>query len=693
MRADCPFCAPDSARTFHVDDLFVGLWDKFPVSEGHALLVPRRHVHTWFDVTPLEQAALLKGVGIARAIIETKRSPDGYNIGINVGDAAGQTVPHLHVHLIPRYAGDSDDPRGGVRHVIPRRGNYLAYPLAADASALTASDSAIPATSIASPKPSAKDSASEARLLSTGEGKPLLPLLEADLASADQADIAVAFVQQSGIALLYAHLDDLLRRGATFRFLTGDYLDITDPDALQRLLDLKDLHPEAPISLRVFESSGKVFHAKAYVITNRDKSHVAYVGSSNLTGSALQDSIEWNYKIASTRDPEGHQQVRAAFESLFAHASTRPLDFEWVRSYRKRRSPPVIVGSSTPPDIASAHETLLPPLPNSIQRHALEALEKTRLQGYGAGLVVLATGVGKTWLSAFDTDRSEFQRILFVAHREEILGQALRTYRRIRPTARLGFYHGGEKRTGADILFASIQTLGKRAHLDQFARKAFDYIVIDEFHHASAATYRRLIEHFEPKFLLGLTATPERTDGGDLLGLCEENLVYRCDVSAAIREGLLCCFSYFGVPDDVDYTNIPWRSGRFDEDRLTDEVSTHRRAANTLEQWQKHGGSRTLAFCVSQRHADFMCDWFKTRGVAAAAVHSGSTSHPRALSLEQLESGALEIVFAVDMFNEGVDMPSIDTVMMLRPTESQILCGRNSSVGDCASKATRGCAY
>jgi superfamily II DNA or RNA helicase len=283
----------------------------------------------------------------------------------------------------------------------------------------------------------------------------------------------------------------------------------------------------------------------------------------------------------------------------------------------------------------------------------------------------MATGLGKTWLAAFDS--VGFDRVLFVAHREEILNQALNTFRKIRPDANLGLYMGGQYDTDADVLFASIQTLGRANHLRQFSPERFDYIVVDEFHHAAASTYRRLIDYFEPNFMLGLTATPERTDGGDLLALCGENLVFRCDLIDGIERKLLCPFAYFGVPDEVDFSNIPWRSGRFDPQALEFAVATDKRAQNAFEQWQKHGQSRTLAFCASKQHADFMADFFGQRGVKTVAVHSGPSSAPRANSLENLERGELQVVFAVDMFNEGVDVPTIDTVMMLRPTESKIL--------------------
>jgi superfamily II DNA or RNA helicase len=311
--------------------------------------------------------------------------------------------------------------------------------------------------------------------------------------------------------------------------------------------------------------------------------------------------------------------------------------------------------------------------PHSVQEEALDALTHTRTVGNAAGLVVLATGLGKTWLSAFDTVRAGAKRVLFVAHRDEILDQALRTFRAIRPNAVLGKYTGQERTENADVLFASVQTLSRRAHLDRFPADAFDYVVVDEFHHASAATYRRLLEHFTPTFLLGLTATPERTDGADLLALCGENLVYRCDLVEGIGRGLLSPFDYYGVPDEVDYANIPWRNGRFDENELTNQLTIASRADNALDQLRRRGGNRTLGFCVSQRHADYMRERFAAAGLRVAAVHSGPSSAPRADSLAQLQAGELDVLFAVDMFNEGVDLPDVDTVLMLRPTESPVL--------------------
>ncbi len=649
----CPFCARDENRVFlHRKHVFA-LWDGFPVSEGHALIVPYRHIPTWFEASSDERAELFGTIEAVCDLIRSRWPVRGFNVGINIGAAAGQTVPHLHLHVIPRRDGDVPDPRGGVRHVIPGKGNYLAT-RPPSAEALFAAEPRI----------------TEA-LLTTGEGNPLLAQLEGDLAGARALDIAVAFVMPTGVERLYPHFEDLLARGGRLRLLTGDYLDISDPDALLKLADLSALYGTESCVLRVFESRGRSFHPKAYVLSHSGGRGVAYVGSSNLSDSALGDGIEWNYRIASSRDADGWQRVSTAFDDLFRHRATKELDAAWLDKYRARRRPPSAQGGS--PVDEQVEVPAPPPEPNVVQREALEALERTRAEGYRAGLVVMATGLGKTWLAAFDSAASRFRRILFVAHREEILNQAVATFRRIRPTASIGLFNGAARAPDADILFASIQTLSRSEHLRRFDPRAFDYVIVDEFHHASAATYRRLIDHFEPKFLLGLTATPERSDGGDLLSLCQENLVYRCSVPRGIEAGLLCAYRYYGVPDDVDYANIPWRSTRFDEHALTEAVATQRRAENILDQWRKRGAQRTLAFCVSQRHADFMRRHFSERSISCAAVHSGPDSDPRSLSLERLAAGELQVIFAVDMFNEGVDVPTIDTVMMLRPTESRIV--------------------
>jgi len=646
MRAvPCPFCEVQAERIFYEGALTLGIWDGFPVSPGHALIITRRHVPSWFEATPQERIEIVSTIDEVRSMIAASHGPSDFNIGINIGEAAGQTIFHLHAHVIPRYKGDVADPRGGVRHVIPAKGNYL----------------------IQAPHTSGK-TIGYVRAIVTGGDDPLLPHLLSNFSEARWVDIAVAFTLLSGVKLLEPYLRELLDRGGSLRFLTGDYLGVTDPDALMVIQDL-----EGDVHRRVFETSegSTSFHPKTYIFHYKRDYGIAFVGSSNLSETALRGGIEWDFKVVSSRDPAGFADVVEAFEKLFLHPCTRELSYEWIEQYRPRHRKVV---ADYLHDLDVPMEPLPPAVtPHSIQKEALIKLEDTRRAGNKAGLVVLATGLGKTWLAAFDTNRPDFGRVLFVAHHEEILAQAMQTFRRIRPDARLGNYDRNSKDTRADVLFASIQTLAKRVHLERFQPTTFDYIVIDEFHHGLAPSYTRLIDYFEPKFLLGLTATPERTDGGDLLSLCQENLVYRCDLGEGIRRHQLCPFQYFGVPDEVDYRNIPWRSNRFDEERLTTAVATQSRADNALEQYRKRAGKRTLAFCVSQRHADFMASQFQKAGIRAAAVHSGENSAPRAKSLDDLRSGDLDIVFAVDMFNEGVDLPTLDTVLMLRPTESKIV--------------------
>ena len=485
----------------------------------------------------------------------------------------------------------------------------------------------------------------------------LRPLID----RAHAVDLSVSFLMASGVRLVLPHLRDLLDRGGRLRLLTGDYLGVTEPTALRLIADL-----EGERRLHVFQAAQIPFHPKAWMFTFTGDGGALIIGSSNLSRSALTDGIEWNLRHVDPVDPAPLLAARAAFEALLARPEVTELTSDWIDAYEERRIAPRSAITGVP------EETLeTAPTPHEVQAEALAALRATRARGYAAGLVVLATGLGKTFLAAFDSATAA--RVLFVAHREEILSQAMAAFRAVRPSARLGRFSGEEKDAEADIIFASVQTLARNAHLTRFEPRAFDYIVVDEFHHAAAATYRRIIDYFQPGFLLGLTATPDRSDGGDLLGLCEENVVYECDLWSGIDRGLLAPFHYFGVPDLVEYTAIPWRSGRFDEAALTEAVATQARAENALEQLAKRGGRKTIGFCVSRRHADFMANFAQSRGLRAVAVHSGDTSAPRASALNALEDGDLDIVFAVDMFNEGVDVPSIDTVLMLRPTESPVI--------------------
>ena len=512
-----------------------------------------------------------------------------------------------------------------------------------------------------------------ARKLVTGGDDPFLPHLSQAMARATEIDIAVAFIKTTGIRLLMPDLlAALLPPGESsgpvrrVRVLTSDYLDVTDPEALRLLLLLQDQGGE----VRVYATQGTSFHLKAYVFAKSSANELiegtAFVGSSNISRQALQDGLEWNYRVAYPGDL-GFLEARQRFGELFAHPRTVPLSDRWIEGYELRRVPP-------PRAIApSSQEQEPPPEPTSVQMEALDALADSRDAGFRRGLVVLATGLGKTWLAAFDATRMGARRVLFVAHREEILSQAAQTFVRIRPKARVRLYKGHSHDTEVDVLCASVQTLARAAHLDRFAPQHFDYVVIDEFHHAAAATYRRLLEHFAPAFLLGLTATPDRTDQSDILSLCDDNLVFTRNLFEGIQSKLLAPFHYYGILDEsVDYREVPWRNGRFDPELLSNKLATLARARHAINEWRARAQKRTLAFCVSVIHAEYMAAQFEKAGITSAAVYSGSTLG-RTEALEHLRDGRLSVIFSVDLFNEGVDLPSIDTVMMLRPTESKIL--------------------
>jgi superfamily II DNA or RNA helicase/SAM-dependent methyltransferase/SOS-response transcriptional repressor LexA len=523
------------------------------------------------------------------------------------------------------------------------------------------------------------EQASNSGKLVTGGSDPFLPHLSHEIGKADEIDLCVSFVKSTGLSLVQPDLEaaicrdseitggEPIQRSAKVRILTSDYLNVTDPLALRRLMLLQ----EKGATVKVFESGGIGFHMKAYIFTSRSSdgasSGVAYIGSSNLSHQALTHGLEWNYRVEYP-DDEGFFAAKTKFEELFHSSRAIPLSHEWITGYEQRKK-----NLDRSDIVAGGQEFEVPPTPHELQLRALEALNASRTQGLKRALVVLATGLGKTWLAAFDTQQISAKRVLFVAHREEILRQAAHTFSRVQPQSRIGYYSGEVRERDADILCASVQTLSRSYHLDQFDKSHFDYIIIDEFHHAAAATYRRVLNHFEPRFLLGLTATPDRTDQSDILSLCDDNLAFSCNIADGVNAGRLAPFHYYGIFDEtVQYDEIPWRNGQFDPDNLSAKLATLARAKHALKIWRQHSPTKALAFCMSIKHAEFMTSYFKQSGVRAASVH-GQSSLGRAEAIELLRNGSIAILFSVDLFNEGVDIPEIDAVMMLRPTESKIM--------------------
>ena len=386
-----------------------------------------------------------------------------------------------------------------------------------------------------------------------------------------------------------------------------------------------------------------------------------------------------------------HRDARRAkffhsFESLFENHSI-VIDDEELRKYSKNWHRPAVAKDlqrydeeldvhtpdmDTDGNITSIFE------PRGAQIEALCALEDTRAEGARRALVVAAaTGVGKTYLAAFDS--KDYARVLFVAHREEILAQAAISFGNVRNSDDYGFFNGKEKTTDKDVVFASVATLGRTAYLNDkyFAPDYFDYLVIDEFHHAVNDQYRRIVDYFKPRFLLGLTATPERLDGRNIYEICDYNVPYEISLKDAINKGMLVPFHYYGIYDDTDYSGIHIVRGRYDEKELNETyIGNVHRHDLIYKCYCKYGSRKALGFCCSREHAEEMAKEFSSRGIPSAAVYSsaaGEFSEDRATAIRMLTNGEIKVIFSVDMFNEGVDIPEVDMVMFLRPTESPVV--------------------
>ena len=502
------------------------------------------------------------------------------------------------------------------------------------------------------------------------------------LKKADSVDIIVSFLMESGVKMLLDELENALQRGARIRILTGNYLGITQPSALY--LIRKKLGKQ--VDLRFYNEKNRSFHPKSYIFHYEDHSEI-YIGSSNISRSALTSGIEWNYRFNSRTDQKNYDKFFHSFEDLFENHSI-VIDDEELRKYSKNWHRPAVSKDlqrydEEQDDHASdqgvdANSNIIPLFePRGAQIEALCALDDTRAEGAERALVAAATGVGKTYLAAFDS--KDYARVLFVAHREEILEQAAISFKNVRHSEDYGFFNGKEKSTDKALIFASVATLGRTSYLNEkyFAPDYFDYLVIDEFHHAVNDQYRRIVDYFKPKFLLGLTATPDRLDGRNIYEICDYNVPYEISLKDAINKGMLVPFHYYGIYDDTDYSGIHMVRGRYDEKELNETyIGNVHRHDLIYKYYCKYGSRKALGFCCSREHAEEMAKEFSARGIPSAAVYSnanGEFSEDRTSAIRMLTNEEIKVIFSVDMFNEGVDIPSVDMVMFLRPTESPIV--------------------
>lgn len=492
----------------------------------------------------------------------------------------------------------------------------------------------------------------------TGNNNDFYNQIRQSIKDADSIDIIVSFLMKSGVKLI---LNDLKDSKKKIRILTGRYLNITQPEALYLLKgELKN-----NIDLRFYNIENKSFHPKAYIFHNKDDSEI-YIGSSNLSKGALTNSIEWNYHFKKSERPYDFNHFQDTFENLFKDAI--PITDDILKQYSKSWVKPKFIKYQVNENNSKEFE------PNPAQLEALYSLNQSREEGHNKALIVAATGIGKTYLAAFDT--KNYEKILFIAHRQEIINQAEKSFKKLYPHKTTGFFYGNQKDTEKDITFALVQTLGKSIYLNEnfFKKDYFDYVVVDEFHHAVASNYKRILNYFKPKFLLGLTATPEHLDNRDVFALCDYNCIYEIRLKEAINKGFLSPFRYYGIYDDtVNYDDINMRNGKYDEKDLEDKLMINKRANMVFNHYQKYDSTSAIGFCSSRKHTEYMAEYFNENDIPSASVYSGEQGEfasQRDEAISKLKNQELRILFTVDMFNEGVDIPNIDTVLFLRPTQS-----------------------
>nr|WP_037824432.1 DEAD/DEAH box helicase [Streptomyces sp. NRRL F-4711] len=499
--------------------------------------------------------------------------------------------------------------------------------------------------------------------------------LRAELATADRIDLLCAFVKWYGIRVLEDTLLAAKERGVPIRIITTTYMGATDRRALDRLVR------EFGATVKVnYETRSTRLHAKAWLFRRKTGFDTAYVGSSNLSRAALLDGLEWNVRLSSVATPAVMDKFEATFDAYWNDVAFETYDPD--RHGKRLDEALARAGGTASGTEFKINLSGLQVRPFPHQRDMLERLKAEReIRGRHRNLLVAATGTGKTVMAALDyRELSQATagrpKLLFVAHRKEILKQSLRTYREVLVDASFGeLLHGGADPQEWTHVFASVQSLNVQ-RLEQLAPDHFDIIVIDEFHHSPADTYRRVIEHFTPKELLGLTATPERADGRNVQDeYFDGRIAAEMRLWEALENDLLSPFHYFGIPDGTDLTNLAWQKGSYADQELGNLLTGNDARARIVvkqvrDKISDPGAMRALGFCVTKAHAHFMAEFFRKAGFRAVALDSDSPAEVRARALTDLQAGELQVIFSVDLFNEGLDIPDVDTLLLLRPTNS-----------------------
>jgi superfamily II DNA or RNA helicase len=488
----------------------------------------------------------------------------------------------------------------------------------------------------------------------------VLSTLIQELSYCQEFYISVAFVTTGGIATLINTLLELEVKGIKGKVVVSQYLNFTQPEALKRLLHFKN------IELRISVKNNS--HSKGYIFKTATYYNII-VGSSNWTATALTTNKEWNLKVSGLHDSEIVKNVILEFDSDFKEA-TRVTE-SYIADYE------LLYNSSRLSNVENLKTNVEEAItPNTMQLEALENLENLRSENKTKALIISATGTGKTYLSAFDVKAFQPKRILFVVHRLNIAKKALITFKKVFGSSKsFGVYSGNSKDLKADFIFSTVQTISRVDHLNQFEKDHFDYIIIDESHRSGANSYLTLIKYFEPRFLLGMTATPERTDGNDIFSLFDHNIAYEIRLNRAMEEGMLSQFHYYGI------TDLQVNNSFIENTKDFNLLGTEERAQKIIQKARRYGTdngiTRGLVFCSRNDEARLLSQKFNANGLKAIALSGDSSELERSEAINKLEADDLnekiDYIFTVDIFNEGIDIPKINQILMIRPTESAIV--------------------